>query len=69
LYAAANPVFTGAITGMIAGTESRQHTHSGANATTPVGIYSTGANAIGLNDGRSGSKLANYTVTQQILER
>jgi len=64
LYAAANPVFTGAITGMIAGDGISATYASGANATTPVGIYSTGANAIASTMVDPGSKLANYTVTQ-----
>jgi hypothetical protein len=66
LYAAANPVFTGAITGMIAGDGISATYASGANATTPVGIYSTGANAIASMMVDPGSKLANYTVTQNL---
>jgi hypothetical protein len=66
LYAAANPVFTGAITGMIAGDGISATYASGANATTPVGIYSTGANAIASTMVDPGSKLANYTVTQNL---
>jgi hypothetical protein len=66
LYAAANPVFTGTITGMIAGDGISATYASGANATTPVGVYSAGANAIASTLIDPGSKLANYTVTQNL---
>jgi hypothetical protein len=66
LYAAANPVFTGTITGMIAGDGISATYASGANATTPVGVYSAGANAIAPTLIDPGSKLGNYTVTQNL---
>jgi hypothetical protein len=66
LYAAANPVFTGTITGMIAGDGISATYASGANATTPVGVYSAGANAIAPTLIDPGSKLGNYTGTQNL---
>jgi len=66
LYAAANPVFTGTITGMIAGDGISATYASAANATTPVGTYSAGANAIASTLIDPGSKLGNYTVTQNL---
>ena len=51
---------------MIAGDGISATYASGANATTPVGIYSTGANAIASTMVDPGSKLANYTVTQNL---
>jgi hypothetical protein len=66
LYAAANPVFTGTITGMIAGDGISATYASGANATIPVGVYSAGANAIAPTLIDPGSKLGNYTVTQNL---
>jgi hypothetical protein len=66
LYAAANPVFTGTITGMIAGDGIFATYASAANATTPVGTYSAGSNAIASTLIDPGSKLANYTVTQNL---
>jgi len=66
LYATANPVFTGTITGMIAGDRISATYASGANAITPVGVYSAGANAIAPTLIDPGSKLGNYTVTQNL---
>jgi hypothetical protein len=66
LYAAANPVFTGTITGMIAGDGISATYASGANATTSVGVYSAGTNAIASTMVDPDSKLANYTVTQNL---
>jgi hypothetical protein len=66
LYAAANPVFTGTITGMIAGDGISATYASGANATTPVGVYSVGVNAIAPTLIDPGSKLGNYTVAQNL---
>jgi hypothetical protein len=64
LYGAANPAFTGTITGMIAGDGISATYASGANATTPVGVYSTGVNAIASSPVDPNGKLSNYTVTQ-----
>jgi hypothetical protein len=66
LYAAANPVFNGTITGMIAGDGISATYASSANATTPVGVYSVGVNAIAPTLIDPGSKLGNYTVAQNL---
>jgi mannose/fructose/N-acetylgalactosamine-specific phosphotransferase system component IIC len=66
LYAIANPVFSGTITGMIAGDGISATYASGANATTPVGVYSAGANAIAPTLIDPGAKLGNYSVTQNL---
>jgi hypothetical protein len=66
LYGVANPAFTGTITGMIAGDGISATYASGANATTPVGIYATGVNAIASTLIDPSSKLGNYTVTQNL---
>jgi hypothetical protein len=66
LYGVANPAFTGTITGMIAGDGISATYASGANATTSVGIYSTGVNAIASTLIDPSSKLGNYTVTQNL---
>ena len=65
-YGAANPTFTGSITGL-AGADSITATYaSSATATTIAGTYSTGTNAVTSTLSDPGSKLGNYTVVQTL---
>jgi hypothetical protein len=65
-YGAANPVFTGSITGMLAGDGITATYASAATATTVAGVYSSGANAISSTLSDPNGKLGNYTVTQNV---
>jgi hypothetical protein len=65
-YGAANPTFTGSITGL-AGADSITATYaSTATATTTAGTYSTGTNAVTSTLLDPGSRLGNYTLTQNL---
>jgi hypothetical protein len=66
LYDVANPAFTGTLTGVIPGDGITATYSSGATLTTPVGVYSTGPNAIAATLADPNSKLANYSVTQNL---
>jgi len=66
LYDVANPTFTGTLTGVIPGDGITATYSSGATLTTPVGVYSTGANAIAATLVDPNNKLANYSVTQNL---
>ena len=66
LYGVANPVFTGSITGVVAGDNITATYASGATAATTVGVYSSGVNAIAATPSDPGSKLGNYTLTQNL---
>jgi len=65
-YGAANPVFTGFITGMLAGDGITATYASAATAMTVAGVYSSGANAISSTLSDPNGKLGNYTVTQNV---
>ena len=62
-YGAANPAFTGIITGLVTGDNITATYASGATATTPAGVYATGVNAITATLSDQGNRLGNYTVT------
>jgi hypothetical protein len=66
LYGVANPAFTGSITGLVAGDTITATYASAANLTTVVGVYSSGPNAIAATLSDPGSKLGNYTLTQNL---
>jgi len=66
LYGVANPAFTGSIAGLVAGDTVTATYASAANLTTVVGAYSSGANAIAATLSDPGSKLGNYTLTQNV---
>ncbi len=63
-YGAPNPVFTGTISGAVAGDTITATYASAATATTPMGVYSSGANAITATLLDPNGRLANYVVTQ-----
>jgi hypothetical protein len=65
-YGAANPAFSGTITGLIAGDTITPTYASAAGSTTAVGVYSSGPNAIAATLIDPGNKLGNYTVTQSL---
>jgi hypothetical protein len=65
-YGVANPVFTGTFTSLVAGDNITASYTSSATATTPVGVYSTGANAISSTLSDPGNKLGNYTLMQTL---
>jgi hypothetical protein len=64
IYGTANPVFTGSITGMIPGDGISATYSSAATATTVVGVYVSGPNAIVATLSDPQSKLGNYTLNQ-----
>jgi hypothetical protein len=66
VYGAANPAFTGSITGLVAGDTITATYASGATTTTPVGVYSSGVDAIAATLSDPGNKLGNYTLTQNV---
>ena len=66
VYGAANPAFTGSITGLVAGDTVTATYASGATTTTPVGVYSSGVDAIAATLSDPGNKLGNYTLTQNV---
>jgi hypothetical protein len=66
VYGTANPAFTGSITGLVAGDTITATYASGATTTTPVGVYSSGVNAIAATLSDPGNKLGNYTLTQSV---
>ena len=66
VYGTANPAFTGSITGLVAGDSITAAYASAATTSTAVGVYSIGANAIAATLSDPGSKLSNYTLTQNI---
>jgi hypothetical protein len=66
VYGAANPAFTGSITGLVAGDTITATYAAGATTTTPVGVYSSGVNAIAATLSDPGNKLGNYTLTQSL---
>lgn len=61
---AANPTFTGTITGMVAGDGITATYASAADASTPVGVYATGADAITATLADPNGKLSGYYVVQ-----
>jgi hypothetical protein len=65
-YGVANPVFTGSITGMLAGDGITATYASAATATTVAGVYSSGGNAISSTLSDPNGKLGNYTVTLNV---
>lgn len=60
---AANPTFTGTITGIKNGDNITATYSSAANASTPAGTYSTGPDAISATLVDPDNKLGNYSVT------
>jgi mannose/fructose/N-acetylgalactosamine-specific phosphotransferase system component IIC len=66
VYGTANPVFTGSITGLVAGDTITATYASAATTMTAVGVYSSGVNAISATLFDPGNKLANYTLTQNV---
>jgi hypothetical protein len=60
VYGTANPVFTGSITGMIPGDGISATYSSAATATTVVGVYASGPNAIVATLSDPQSKLGNH---------
>ncbi len=63
-YGAPNPVFTGTISGVVAGDSITAMYASAATATTPMGVYASGANAIAATLVDPNGRLPNYVVTQ-----
>jgi hypothetical protein len=62
-YGTANPVFSGSVTGMVAGDGITPTYYSAATVSTVAGVYSSGVNAISASLNDPNSKLGNYLIT------
>ena len=62
-FGAANPTFTGTVTGVVSGDGITATYESQATATTPAGAYSTGPNAIAPMLVDPNNRLSNYATT------
>jgi hypothetical protein len=66
VYGTANPAFTGSITGLVTGDTITATYTSAATTSTGIGVYSLAPDAITATLSDPGSRLGNYTVTQNL---